>query len=230
MKDATHITILLDRSGSMQSIKSSVVEGINSFVFQQKKVPGECTLTLVQFDDVERSEIVFDRKDLAEVPLLTEYSFEPRGCTPLHDAMALEITRLGKELSSMPEETRPSRVLFVIMTDGLENASTDHSGESVKKMVEKQNSQYNWQFIFLGANQDAVLTASSLGIPGSRAMTFAAGKAGVRGTYGAVGQTVSAYRVSDPGATASLNFSQANRSAAVSTVEEDEDFKIEDKK
>jgi Mg-chelatase subunit ChlD len=117
----THITLILDRSGSMASIKSDVIAGVNNFINEQKKVPGRCTLTVVQFDDKDPYEVLIDKKDIADATVLTDY--QPRGWTPLYDAVGRGIVMTGDWLRSLRDNERPEKVVFVIMTDGAENHS-----------------------------------------------------------------------------------------------------------
>lgn len=155
----TDITLLVDRSGSMQGIRTSAEEGINSFINDQKKQPGEAILSLVQFD----TEFDFVHKG-TPINQVGQYHLEPRGSTALLDAMGQAILNTGERLAAMPESSRPGLVIFVIMTDGEENSSTQFSREQIRQMVEHQQTVYNWQFTYLGANQDAFAEAAKLGI------------------------------------------------------------------
>lgn len=163
MKDSyTHITMILDRSGSMQSVRSDIVGGFNQFLSEQKAVPGECTVTLVQFDDQEPYDILRDCKPIQSVdPLGDEY--QPRGSTPLYDAVGRGIVNTGERLSNMPEHDRPGKVVFVIITDGLENASKEYDAAKVAAMTKDQQEKYGWQFVYLGANQDALAEGAKMG-------------------------------------------------------------------
>jgi len=171
-KDLTEIIVVLDRSGSMATIRGDMEGGFNSFIAAQRALPGDCTVTLTQFDT--DYEIVFAGKPLADVPPLT---LEPRGATALLEAVSKTITATGLRLAGLPEDQRPERVLFVIITDGHENASPpEFTAESVLAMVKHQTERYSWEFVFIGANQDAIATAASLGI--RNAANFAATPAG----------------------------------------------------
>ena len=165
--DLTHLYFLLDRSGSMQSIKSDIEGGFAAFVEEQRKGTGECRATLAQFDDVY--EVVYADRPIADVP---ELDLQPRNMTALHDAMGRLITDAGAELAALPESRRPGTVIVAIMTDGLENASKEWTSASVKGLVEQQTTQFNWTFMYMGADQDAVEVGASLGIGRDHAVTF----------------------------------------------------------
>ena len=178
-KDYTDITILLDRSGSMLSIKEDTIGGIKTFVDEQKKLPGKCLLTLYQFDNES-----FDTV-LEGVPIGTVESvgLEPRGCTPLLDSLFKAITNTGERLKAIPEDERPEFVVFMIVTDGQENASKEVKLDQVKNSIKIQSDIYKWHFTYLGANQDAFAEAGGMGIAQAGTMTFAANSAGVSAAY-----------------------------------------------
>lgn len=167
----TRIAIVLDRSGSMNAVRESTVAGFNEFIRAQRGVAGEARVRLVQFDD--QYETVFDLP-LAEVPELTQNSFVPRGWTALLDAQGRTIDELGRELAALPECERPAKVIVMTLTDGLENASKQYRVEQIADMVRHQTEKYGWDFVFLGANQDAVQTAATMAIPRTAALTYAA--------------------------------------------------------
>ncbi len=169
--DLTHLYFLLDRSGSMQSIKSDIEGGFAAFVDQQRNGVGECRATLAQFDDVY--EEVYADRPVADVPPL---DLQPRNMTALHDAMGRLITDAGAKLDAMPESERPGTVIVAIMTDGLENASKEWSGASIKALVNQQTAQYGWTFMYMGADQDAVEVGASLGVDRHLAVTYSRGK------------------------------------------------------
>jgi hypothetical protein len=197
MKDFTRIVVILDRSGSMQSIREATVTGFNEFVRKQQQTPGLAGLKLVQFDDAY--EVVFDT-DIRDVPLLTQDTFVPRGMTALLDAQGRTITELGKELAAMPERERPSKVIVITLTDGLENRSTDYTVADVAKLVQHQREKYGWDFIYLGANQDAIKVAASMNIPASYAMNYSVGDpANVGATFAATSNLVRGVRASSRG-------------------------------
>lgn len=166
----TDITILLDRSGSMQQIKADTIGGFNAFLAEQKALPGEATLAVVQFDSVSYD--LQSSRPIALVEPLTDASFQPRGNTPLIDALYRVIDETGTRLRNLPVEQRPERVVMVIITDGQENASKLHTRTDVLKQIEHQQTAYNWTFVYLGANQDAIQEAKSYGIPAFMAATY----------------------------------------------------------
>jgi hypothetical protein len=170
--DLTHLYFLLDRSGSMQSIKSDIEGGFAAFVDEQRKAPGECLASLSQFDDVY--EVVYADKPVEDVPPL---DLRPRNMTALHDAMGRLITDAGAKLAALPEDQRPGTVIVAIMTDGLENASKEWHAPAVKSLVETQTTQYNWEFLYMGADQDAVEVGTGLGIAAANSVTYSRGKA-----------------------------------------------------
>ena len=167
----THLYFLLDRSGSMQSIKSDVEGGFAAFLDEQRAAPGRCRVTLAQFDG--HYDVVHRDLDVHATPPL---SLQPRGMTALHDAMGRLVTDAGHELAALPEDRRPGTVIVAIMTDGLENASKEWTGAAIKALVEQQSTDYGWQFMYLGADQDAVEVGTSLGVPAAQSMTYARGK------------------------------------------------------
>lgn len=183
----TEIIVLLDRSGSMTAIKADMEGGFNALIEEQKKQLGECTVTLAQFDDCYEN--VYTCKALAEVPKLT---LEPRGMTALLDGMGKVITETGARLRAMPENQRPSKVIMVVITDGAENASKEWQHSRVMNMVKEQKDTYNWEFVFLGAGQDAIAVGNALGI--TQSYNFTADAAGTKQLMGNVSAGISSYR------------------------------------
>jgi len=171
--DLADVTLVVDRSGSMSSIREDAEGGINTFVQEQAKQPGEALLTLVQFDT--EYEFVHRAVSVSRVP---HYKLVPRGNTALLDAVGRAINETGERLAKIPANDRPGLVVFVIVTDGQENSSKEFSKAKIKELIEHQQSKYNWQFTFLGANQDAFAEAGGLGIRAAGAATFAPGKVG----------------------------------------------------
>ncbi|CAN5571422.1 VWA domain-containing protein [soil metagenome] len=194
MKNKTDITIILDRSGSMESVKSDTIGGFNSFLGEQQKVDGEASLSLVQFDD--QYEVLYLDKDINSADRLTEATFQPRGMTALLDAIGRTINSVGQRLASLAEAERPDKVLFVIMTDGFENASKEFNAAKISEMINQQRNIYKWEFMFIGANQDAVLSANEIGIPAFAALTYAANEEGTQAAYSMMADKVKNYRVS----------------------------------
>ncbi|KAA5539168.1 VWA domain-containing protein [Roseiconus nitratireducens] len=165
--DFTDITLVIDRSGSMASMKKDAEGGINSFIASQAAEPGRAVLTLVQFDT--DYEFVHSGVPIGDVP---PYELHPRGCTALLDAVGRAINETGERLAKMQEADRPGLVIFVVMTDGLENSSHEFSKQQIKKMIEHQQDIYSWHFTFLGANQDAFAEAGGVGIHASGTANF----------------------------------------------------------
>lgn len=176
--NSAEIVVVLDRSGSMEPIARDMEGGFNRLIAEQRQVPGDCTVTLAQFSDAY--EIVFAGKPLAEVPPL---SLMARGYTALLDAIGKTIAATGERLAKLPEQERPAKVLFVIITDGAENASKEYTSHQVTRMIKHQEDQYQWQFAYLGANQDAFAVASSVGIKTSAAMNWTADAQGTSKAY-----------------------------------------------
>ena len=170
--DLTHLYFLLDRSGSMQSIKSDIEGGFAAFIAEQRTGDGECLASLSQFDDVY--EVVYVDRPVADVPPL---DLRPRNMTALHDAMGRLITDAGAKLAALPDDQRPGTVIVAVMTDGLENASTEWHAPAIKALVELQTSKYQWEFLYMGADQDAVEVGTGLGISAANSVTYAKGKA-----------------------------------------------------
>lgn len=171
-----HIVLVLDRSGSMQCIRDDTMGGVNRFLVDQKAQPGRATFTLALFDD--QHDIIYNHDDIALVRPLTVIDYVPRGWTALLDAIGRSINSTGAWLRMLPEDRRPSKVLFAIMTDGQENASKEFTREQINRMIEHQREKYKWEFAFLGANQDAISVGASYGIPLSSSMTYAANSMG----------------------------------------------------
>lgn len=176
MKDATHIAVLLDRSGSMEAVREETISGFNFFLKDQKAAGDNATFTLVQFDS-ESTDVVHESRKLGEVPDLNLDTFQPRGCTPLLDALGQTIVSTGKTLAAIPETNRPDKVVFVVITDGQENASHSFTKARIKEMIDHQTGKYNWKFIYLGANQDSFDEAGAVGIPKATTADYAPARA-----------------------------------------------------
>ncbi len=161
-KNLTEIAYILDRSGSMQSLVESAISGFNTFLKDQQATPGDANFSLVLFDDEYL--LHADRTPIAEVRPLDANTYTPRGCTALLDAIGRTITNIGNQLAKTPEKDRPGKVIIAIYTDGYENASTDYTVKKISKMIRHQTKDYNWEFLFLAANEDAIATADSYGI------------------------------------------------------------------
>lgn len=182
-QNLTDITIVLDRSGSMNSCRKATIDGYNEFLKAQRASSvGECRVSLVQFDD--KYEPVFDSRLVAEAPELTDDTFQPRGMTALYDAICKTIVDTGARYERMPEQYRPGKVLIVVITDGGENQSKEFkSASQVKEKIEHQKSKYLWDFVFIGANQDAILTAKDFGIDAGKSMTYVSNDTGTQSTF-----------------------------------------------
>ncbi|MFC4124351.1 vWA domain-containing protein [Nocardia rhizosphaerae] len=191
----TLIAVLLDRSGSMQSIKADTEGGLAAFFEQQREVPKRVEVTLAQFDTTY--EVVYTNRPLAEVP---PPNLVPRGGTALYDAVGKLVTDVGAELAARPEHERPGTVIVVVLTDGHENSSREWTNEAVRSLIEQQEDQYDWTFLFLGANMDAVAIGTSLGIAPGQAITYAASPAGVAGAFGAAAGYARRTQAAAPGA------------------------------
>lgn len=210
--NTTHIAFLLDRSGSMQSIKDDVTGGFNALVADQRKTPGDCTLTLVQFDSQDPQETVFSTLPIAEVPELTGETFQPRGGTPLLDAMGRLITETGERIASTPEHQHPGKVIFVVLTDGLENASRTYTRDRIFEMIKHQREVYSWEFIFLGADQDAIAEGSKYGFAADTSMSIGKTPRGTDMAFSMTSDMMCRIRKSKgTAAAAGAGFSEADR-------------------
>ena len=188
----TELVFLLDRSGSMGGLEADTIGGFNSMIEQQKKEEGEVLVSTVLFDHV--TEVLHDRLPLNEIPKMTENEYMVRGSTALIDAIGRSIHHIGNIHKYARKEDVPEKTLFVITTDGYENASRQYSSDEVKKMIRRQEEKYGWEFLFIGANIDAVETAKRYGIRPDRAANYHADKEGTHVVYAAVSQAVSDYR------------------------------------
>lgn len=195
-KGLTELVFVLDRSGSMRGLESDTIGGFNSMIDKQKREPGEALVTTVLFDD--RYEVIHDRFRIGMLRPLTENDYFARGCTALLDAVGKTIDKMIRIQKYLPEEERAEKVIFVITTDGLENASREYSYKRLQEMIEYQKEKYSWEFIFLGANMDAVTEAAKFGISADRAVTFENDSRGIELNYKVVGKTLATMRVCDP--------------------------------
>jgi hypothetical protein len=214
-KDKTFIGFVLDRSGSMESIRDDTIGGFNAFVEEQKRVAGECTMTLLQFDD--RFETPFADQPIHKVRPLTRDSYVPRASTALLDAIGKMITETGARLKALPEDERPEKVVIVILTDGYENASREYTAARINEMIAHQRDVYRWEFTFLGANQDAITSAAALGIPAHSSVSFASSGAGVSNVVRSMSANIASYRF---GTSANVSYSDEDRDAAMSDADE----------
>lgn len=191
-KDLTELVFILDRSGSMSGLERDTIGGYNAMLEKQKKETGEAIITTVLFDD--RYELLHDRINLRGIAPITDKEYFVRGSTALLDAVGRTINKIGNVQKHTAEEERAEHVMFVITTDGMENASREFSFEKIRQMIEHQKSKYGWEFIFLGANIDAIGTAERFGISKDRAANFNADSEGTLLNYEVISETVSCIR------------------------------------
>lgn len=195
-KGLTELVFILDRSGSMSGLESDTIGGYNALLEKQKKEPGEAIITTVLFDD--KYELLHDRINVRGIAPITEKEYYVRGTTALLDSVGKTINKIGNVQKHTAEDERAEYVMFVITTDGIENASREFSYEKVRKMIEHQKSKYGWEFIFLGANIDAIATAERFGISKERAANYNADSEGTLLNYAVISETVSCLRASLP--------------------------------
>jgi len=195
MKDNyTHISVILDRTGSMESIRDDTIGGFNAFLNAQKADPGLASLTLVQFDSQDPYEIVHQFKPLTEVPELTRETFVPRASTPLLDAIGRGINDLEKSLADITENERPSRVVMVLITDGQENASREFRKDQIEKMIKEKQEKAAWQFVFLSADLAAIGDALATGMRPAAVMAHEKDGHGTSAAWAALSRSISDYR------------------------------------
>ena len=200
MKDNfTLVVMVLDKSGSMSSVQADTIGGFNNFIQKQKELPGECKFSLVQFDYTWHYTI--NNLDIVNVPELSEATFTPYGGTALLDTLGNTINQVGSDLRQMKEGDRPSKVLFIVLTDGQENSSYHFSRDQVFDMIKRQREIYSWEFIFLGANQNAISSGLGMGFTVGKSATFVANTKGTQSTYTAINKLTTQYRssISDQG-------------------------------
>ena len=195
-KGFTELVFILDRSGSMAGLEGDTIGGFNAMIEKQKKAEGEACVSTVLFDHV--SAVIHDRVDLRKIAPMTEADYSVRGSTALLDAIGKAIHHIGNVHKYAREEDRPERTLFVITTDGMENASHRYSAPQVRQMIERQKRKYGWEFIFLGANIDAVETAAHIGIDRSRAVNYHSDSRGTRLNYEVLSDAISSVRSCKP--------------------------------
>lgn len=193
-KGLTELIFILDRSGSMCGLESDTIGGFNSMLEKQKKEEGEAIITTVLFDD--KYELLHDRINVKDVAPITDKDYFVRGTTALLDAIGRTINKIINEQKNKSEQERAEHVLFVIITDGMENASQEYSLNKVREMIEYQKNNYGWEFIFLGANIDAIATAERFGISKDRAVNYNADGEGILLNYQVISKTVSCMRSS----------------------------------
>lgn len=193
-KNLTEIVFILDRSGSMSGLEADTIGGFNSMIEKQKKEAGEALISTVLFDNF--GEVIHDRIPVGRVEPMTDREYYVRGCTALLDAIGGAIHHIGNIHKHAREEDVPEHTLFVITTDGMENASRRYDSETVKKMIERQKAKYGWEFLLLGANIDAVETASRFGIGADRSVNYHSDHQGTQLNYEVLSEAVSTVRCS----------------------------------
>jgi hypothetical protein len=204
----TLIAVLLDRSGSMEAVKSDTEGGFNAFIDGQRAEPGEARVTLAQFDT--DYEVVYADRPIADVPRLV---LQPRGGTALYDALGRLITDVGAELAAAPEDDRPGTVIVVVLTDGHENSSREWTHAAVTAAIKRQETDYAWDFVFLGANMDAVAVGTALGFAADKSMTWDTDNGGAAYAMASTTAYVSRRRAAPAGAPVE-GFSAEDRAAA----------------
>lgn len=192
----TELVFILDRSGSMAGLEADTIGGFNSMIAKQKKEAGEALVSTVLFD--RDSTVIHDRLPLEKVPPMTEKDYFARGCTALLDAVGEAIHHIGNVHKYARREDVPEKTLFIITTDGYENASRRYSYETVQRMIERQKTKYGWEFLFLGANIDAAREAARFGIRPDRAVNYRCDRAGTALNYEVIGDAVCSVRACEP--------------------------------
>ena len=191
-KGLTEVVFILDRSGSMGGLESDTIGGYNSMLGKQRNEEGEALISTILFDD--QVEVLCDRRPVKEVKDITSKEYFVRGCTALLDAVASGINHINEVQKSLPESVRPEKTLFIITTDGMENASKKYNYQKVKKMVEKRKKKNGWEFIFLGANIDAIEVAGRFGVSANRAVRYECDSKGTKLNFDIMSRMVSCAR------------------------------------
>ena len=191
-KNLTEIVFILDRSGSMAGLEEDTIGGFNAMIEKQNREPGEALVSTVLFDNV--SEVIHDRVDIQKIEPMTRNAYCVRGCTALLDAVGGAIHHIGNVHKYARAEDRPEKTLFVITTDGMENASRQYSYEKLKAMIQRQKETYGWEFLFLGANIDAAREAARFGINADRAANYHADRVGTSVIYETVSEAITQVR------------------------------------
>ena len=192
----TELVFILDRSGSMAGLEGDTIGGFNAMLEKQKKEPGEALLTAILFDD--ESSMLYDRVDIRKIEPMTDRQYQVGGCTALLDAIGGAVKHIAKIHRYAREEDRPGKTVFVITTDGMENASRSFRYEEVQRLVKHEQEKYGWEFLFLGANMDAISAAKSFGIRPDRAVRYACDSRGTRLNYQVVSRTIGSLRAGAP--------------------------------
>jgi len=219
-KNLTEIAFILDRSGSMSPVTESAITGFNEFLRDQQKAEGQARLTLVLFDNEYL--VPLDCIPVQEAVSLDTTTYVPRGSTALLDAIGTTVDRLGTRISAMPEPERPGQVIVAILTDGYENSSEKFTWKDISHKILEQTNTYKWQFLFLGANQDAIATAASLNIDAANAANYIADKIGTHSSNKAMSRKLYALRKMAMGTAMSIQ-EQSDASASLGKIVAEED-------
>ena len=195
-KGLTEVVFILDRSGSMSGLEGDTIGGFNSMIEKQKKEEGEALVSTILFDNY--SEVLHDRVEVSKIEPLTDRDYTVRGCTALLDAIGGAIHHIGTVHKYARNEDVPEHTIFIITTDGMENASHQYSREKIKAMIERQKTKYGWEFLFLGANIDAIETARSYGIDQDRAVEYNCDSVGTGLNFEAMSDAITTMRCSAP--------------------------------
>ena len=195
-QNLTELVFILDRSGSMGGLEADTIGGFNAMIEKQKKEPGQALVSTILFD--HESQVLHDRVNLDKVAPMTDRDYTVRGCTALLDAIGGAIHHIGNVHKYAREEDVPARTLFVITTDGMENASRRYGSQQVKDMIQRQKERYGWEFLFIGANIDAISTASRFGIGADRAVNYNADQMGTELVFDCVSEAVANVRSARP--------------------------------
>ncbi len=216
----TELAFILDRSSSMEVIRTAAIDGFNAFLRDQQSAPGQTRLSLVFFDsDIETR---IDSIPVAEVVPLDRDTYVPRGCTALLDAIGDTIDSLGQRLAALPEADRPDHVSIAILTDGEENSSTRYTWQDVAKRIKHQTEKYSWEFLFLGAREDAIATAARMSIHAANASQFCADDAGQQAAMASVSRKITNSRQMKSGTATAEQIEQAAKPLDAIVREEDD--------
>lgn len=206
----THIAVILDRTGSMQSIRDDTIGGFNTFLGEQQKLPGSATLTLVQFDSQDPYEVIHQMVPIKDVPVLTRKTYVPRSSTPLLDAMGRGINDLEEQLAKLTKAKKPDLVVFVVITDGQENASHEFRREEITRMIDAKKAE-KWEFVFLSSDLDAVRDAGVMGVAVGATLTTGRSAQAVGGSFAAMSSSIKRAR---GGQSVGVNFTDEEREGA----------------
>lgn len=206
----TAIVLVVDKSGSMQSVRSDVIGSINAFIDEQKAVPGECKMTLIQFDSEDSYCVTYKSKDLQEINHLTPAEYVPRGGTPLFDAIGRAITDLRTDIDALRYDEKPEAVIFVVQTDGQENSSKGYQLQQIKDLINRETNN-GWEFIFLGVGPDAMTQSASMGFNASNSISYAGSSASTQTVIRSTSSNIAQYR---SGQSSNVSYSTKDRNNA----------------